>query len=75
MTYHGIRNTNGVGTNYPSETPAFISSFVLEVHVAQYFNLSFCRCVVGPSIYGFSLPLLYLQTLRIAYTLSILLKS
>jgi hypothetical protein len=72
--------TSGGGTAYPSEAPEFTSGFsgvrvtrslVLYVcFVDRCFSFcifSFGHCVVCSSIYGFWLPLWYLQTLLESY--------
>jgi hypothetical protein len=68
--------TNGAGTAYPSEAPEFTPVFsgvrvtrslVLYVcfvdRCLSFCTFSFGHCVVCSSIYGFWLPLWYLQTL------------
>ena len=64
--------TSGAGTAYPSEAPSFsgihiFRSLALYICFADrcwsFCPFSFGPCVVCPSsIYGFRLPLLYLQT-------------
>ena len=73
--------TSGAGTVYPSSAPKFTSRFlsgvrslVLYVCFADrclsFFPFSFVHCVVCPSsIYGFLLPLWYLQTFLYTPTL------
>ena len=63
MTYHTTGATSGAGTAYPSGTPQFIPIFS-GVRVTRSLV-----CVVCSSIYGFWLPLWYLQALLLLSSL------